>query len=274
MTARIHRTPTQRLKRRLYHILETPISRDPLDILVNGIIAAAIFLGVVLVFLEGSQISILDKHQQFTLELLATIFFTIEFATRLWVCNAHHPHAHPVWSRLRYMLGFFALVDVACLVPMYVNLFVEQPLFYISAVRLLRFLRLMRLTPYGKSVLLIQKVFWAQRKELVVSFFALLILVLISSSMMFYAEHNAQPKVFSSIVATFWWCVVTVTSVGYGDAVPITVMGKIIAAITALIGVALYALPTSILVAGFMHHLNRKDQHHRQQAAHHKEDAL
>lgn len=264
MSPRVPLTPTQRIKRRLFHILETPISRDPLDILVNGIIATAIFLGVVLVFVEGTEVSILDKQQQFVLELLATIFFTIEFATRVWVCNAHNPKAHPVWSRLQYMLGFFTLVDIVCLVPMYVNLFVDQPLFYISAVRLLRFLRLLRLTPYGKSVMLIQKVFWAQRKELVVSFFALLILVLISSSMMFYAEHNAQPKVFSSIVATFWWCVITVTSVGYGDSVPITIMGKIIAAITALIGVALYALPTSILVAGFMHHLNVKDrQPHR-----------
>ncbi|MDP2816023.1 MAG: potassium channel family protein, partial [Rectinemataceae bacterium] len=85
--------------------------------------------------------------------------------------------------------------------------------------------------------------------------------LLVASSIMYFAEHEAQPKVFSSIPAAFWWGVVTFTSVGYGDAYPITDLGKIIGGLFAIVGISIFALPTAILTAGMMDqiHVERKN---------------
>ncbi|WP_218919371.1 potassium channel family protein [Longibacter salinarum] len=78
----------------------------------------------------------------------------------------------------------------------------------------------------------------------------LAILLVIAASLMFYAEHEAQPDVFSSIPATMWWAVATLTTVGYGDVYPVTVVGKILASIVAILGIGLFALPAGILASG------------------------
>ena len=77
-------------------------------------------------------------------------------------------------------------------------------------------------------------------------------LIIISSCLVYFAEHRAQPESFSSIPATIWWAVITVTSVGYGDMVPITVWGKIFTSIISLLGLAVFALPAGIITAGFL----------------------
>jgi voltage-gated potassium channel len=74
---------------------------------------------------------------------------------------------------------------------------------------------------------------------------------------MYFAEHTTQPTVFSSIPATIWWAIVTLTSVGYGDMVPITVIGKIMTAIIMLCGVAIFALPAGIISAGFLEEMQK-----------------
>ncbi len=77
---------------------------------------------------------------------------------------------------------------------------------------------------------------------------------------MFYAEADAQPKVFHNILDTFWWSLVTFTTVGYGDVYPITPLGKVLSAIIVLIGIMLFALPTSILTAEFLNEFNNEQK--------------
>ena len=78
------------------------------------------------------------------------------------------------------------------------------------------------------------------------------ILLIVAASLMYYAEHEAQPKVFSSIPGAMWWAAVTLTTVGYGDAYPVTPIGKVMASMTAMLGIGMFALPTAILGAGFL----------------------
>ncbi len=77
-------------------------------------------------------------------------------------------------------------------------------------------------------------------------------LLFMAATIMFYIEHYAQPEVFSSIPATLWWAVATLTTVGYGDVYPITVLGKILAGIIAILGIGLVALPTGLISSGYL----------------------
>ena len=89
----------------------------------------------------------------------------------------------------------------------------------------------------------IGRVFSAKKEQIVMAMFVLLLLLLIASSLMYYVEHDAQPEVFSSIPATMWWGVVTLTTVGYGDVFPVTGIGKVLGSIIAILGIGMFALP-------------------------------
>ena len=82
-------------------------------------------------------------------------------------------------------------------------------------------------------------------------------MLLITSSLMYYAEHDAQPKIFSSIPTSMWWSVATVTTVGYGDVYPITPLGRLLASFSAILGIGFFALPTAILGSGFIEEVQK-----------------
>ena len=140
--------------------------------------------------------------------------------------------------------------------PFYLTMFATD-LALVRVLRLLRIFRLFKVTRYVFALRLIENVLKEKKEELLVSLVFTFFAMLISSSVMFYVEHEAQPKVFSSIPATMWWGVATFTTVGYGDAVPITPLGKFCGGIIALLGVGLFALPTGILASGFAEEITR-----------------
>ena len=98
----------------------------------------------------------------------------------------------------------------------------------------------------------------AKRTELVTVIMVLSLLLLLSSSMMYYAENDAQPDVFSSIPETMWWGIITLTTVGYGDVYPITVLGRTLAGLMAVLGIGLFALPAGILGSGFIEEVQHR----------------
>jgi voltage-gated potassium channel len=92
----------------------------------------------------------------------------------------------------------------------------------------------------------------AKKRQLVMALLLLSLAVILASAFMYFAENQAQPEEFSSIPATMWWAVETLTTVGYGDVCPVTPVGKLMAAVLAILGIAVFALPTAILGAGFV----------------------
>lgn len=111
---------------------------------------------------------------------------------------------------------------------------------------------------YSESMKLFVKVLKAKKEEIFIIIFVIFILLTISSSLLYYIEHEAQPKVFSSIPAAMWWGIATLTTVGYGDVYPITSLGKFLGAIISLLGIGLFALPTGILSAGFVEEIRKR----------------
>ena len=121
-----------------------------------------------------------------------------------------------------------------------------------DALKPLMIIDLFAILPFYLPLKGLGKVIYRKRYELISIFGVLLLLMFISSFFMFYAEADAQPNAFHNILDTFWWSLVTFTTVGYGDVYPITAIGKVLSGIVVLIGIMLFALPTSILTAEFI----------------------
>jgi voltage-gated potassium channel len=127
--------------------------------------------------------------------------------------------------------------------------------------RLLRLLRVFHLTAYMKASRLIVAVFRSRKNELLISLALTLFLLIISSCLMYFFEHPAQPDKFTSIPHTFWWSIITLTTVGYGDLIPITVPGRILTGVILLAGIALFALPAGIITSGFLEEARKRKRH-------------
>ena len=180
--------------------------------------------------------------------------FTAEYALRLWSVPESDLD-QPAWrQRLRYVRSPVALIDAAALAPSVgaaVALLATGAgpnLSFLLAVRLLtRTVKLARYFPGGR---LIATVFRQRAGQLLTTLGGLLLVLVIAAALMYFAESKAQPEKFSSIPAAMWWSMVTLTTVGYGDVVPMTPAGRVLAAVIAVLGIGLFALPAGILSAG------------------------
>jgi voltage-gated potassium channel len=191
------------------------------------------------------------------LEAVTVIAFSIEYLARVWSCTAAEEFSHPVWGRLRYATRPLLIIDLLAVLPFYLA-FLAPHLVVLRAFRLMYFFRIAKVSRYMESLQLFGRVFQKKRHELIVTAAIVLILLFITATMLYYAETAVQPEVFSSIPAALWWAVATLTTVGYGDVFPITALGKLLGAFTAILGVGLFALPTGILGAGFVDELAAK----------------
>ena len=192
------------------------------------------------------------------LEVVSIAVFTVEYLLRVWCCTVEARYASPVWGRLRYAVSPLALIDLMAVVPFYAALFGG---FSGLDLRLLRTLRLLaqiaRLSRYSSGIRTLTRVMHDRGPQLLTVIMVLAVLLLITSSLMFFAEHEAQPEKFASIPQAMWWSVITLTTVGYGDAVPVTTAGRVLAGLIAVLGIGLFALPAGILGSGFVDELRR-----------------
>ncbi|GAB3177843.1 ion transporter [Telluribacter humicola] len=189
-------------------------------------------------------------------ETFSVLVFTVEYGLRVWSCVENKKYHHPLWGRLRYMVSLWALVDLLAILPFYLTLYITD-FGLIRMLRVMRLVRLYRMSKYSKALNMIKKAVEYTKEELILSYTFLLFSMVLASSIIYYLEHPAQPEAFPSIPASLWWGVVTMTTVGYGDVYPITVLGKIFGGFIAFLGIALFSLPTGILASGFMEQVNQ-----------------
>lgn len=197
---------------------------------------------------------VLERFEWFSIAV-----FTLEYAARLWAAPADPRYAGAARGRVRWALTPMALVDLAAILPAYLPL-LGLDLRIVRALRLLRVFRIAKLGRYVSVLRVMGNVISSKREELVVTTFVLFLLLVLASSLMYFAENAAQPEVFSSIPASMWWAVSTVTTVGYGDVYPVTGAGRLVASGAAILGIGLFALPTAILGSGFIEEVQRRKQ--------------
>lgn len=176
--------------------------------------------------------------------------FLAEYALRIWTCVESPLYENPWLGRLRYAFTPMMIVDLLAIAPAFlIGIgFDSRSLRLFRTIRLFRVLKVAR---YVRALDTIRQVLIVKREQLVMAIGIVLFLLLVTSSIMFELEHDAQPESFSSIPATMWWAVASLTTVGYGDIYPITPLGKMLAAVSAVLGVGLVALPAGILASGF-----------------------
>lgn len=251
----------RRIKHRLHQILDIENSHDPATRVFNGFLFGLIILNAIAVVVETTPQSELFFHFLVNFEKFSMSVFLFEYMLRLWACNDAERFANPITGRLRYMVTPLALVDFLTILPFLLHL-AGINLSMLRVMRVFRLLKFARLVRYSSAYQFIKLAILSRKDEFVVGFFLMIVTLLIASSLMYLAEHDAQPKIFSSIPAAFWWGVITFTSVGYGDVYPITTLGKIIGGFFAIVGISVFALPTAILTAGMLDqiHIERKDQ--------------
>jgi voltage-gated potassium channel len=239
-------------RRRVWEILEVARPGDRASERFDIGIRVLIALNVLAVVLETVPAVGRPLFAAFlAFEVFSVAVFTVEYMARVWSSVESPAFGRPVRGRLRFARTPLALIDLLAILPSLLPM-LGMDLRILRGLRLLRLFRILKLTRYSRSLLTMGHVFRRAREPLVITLSATGLAVLIASSIMYYAEHAAQPELFSSIPAAMWWGVVTLTTLGYGDMYPVTTLGRALGGVFAVSGILLIALPTAILGAAFI----------------------
>lgn len=243
--------PALSWRRRLYRQLEPEAWPAEGLSRLNQCICVLILVTAFAAILETeSSIRIGREHWFLAIEWVAGSLFVAEYLARVWVAVEDPRFRHPIQGRLRYALTFPALVDLLAILPLFLGLVGMEALF-MRLIRVLRILRLARLGRFSIALRALGQAVRARQFELYVSFGLALLVLLFSSMMLYLLEGGLQPEAFGSIPRAMWWSVATLTTVGYGDVYPLTGIGRFFAALTALSGIGIIAMPTGIMAAAF-----------------------
>lgn len=249
-----------RLRQRTYEILEDSKEEDSIGRFCDAFLVIIISLNVLAVILE----SVSALHSAYSgvfhsFEVFSVTVFSIEYLARLWACTKRPglKYHHPVWGRLRYMASPMAILDLVVILPFFLAMMGAVDLRFL---RVLRLLRVFRLTRYSSALRLLTDVLKDEAANIGAALFILMMMVVLSASLVYLAEVDAQPDAFGSIPDALWWAIITMTSIGYGDVVPVTNIGKIFGAIIGIISVGMVALPTGIIASGFNQALHQRKQ--------------
>jgi len=215
----------------------------------NTFILTFIIINVAAVILESEVSLYLEYRTYFDyFEVVSVIIFTIEYLLRMWSCVENPEYKAPLRGRLRHMLTFMSIIDIIAIAPFYLSMFAGVDTRFL---RVLRILRIFKLTRYFRALEILLQVIKQEGPVLTSALFIMLILIVLASGGMYVAEHDSQPEVFGSILSSMWWAAVTLTTVGYGDVIPITTAGKLFAVMVTFLGVGMAALPAGIIASGF-----------------------
>ena len=247
------------MKKRVFEIIEKAKPGDKISKIFDISIILLIILNILAVII--SSFNNLENELLFILkifEIFSIIVFTIEYILRLWTSDLLFSKSK--YPYLKYIFSFMAIIDLLAIIPFYMPFLISCDLRFLRMLRLLRILRIFKLNRYNDAMNLITRVLINEKEKLITTVFVTTILLLFSSSVMYYVETEAQPEQFPNIIASVWWAVATLTTVGYGDVYPVTIIGKILSGIIAVLGIGLVALPTGIISSGFITEVSARKQ--------------
>jgi voltage-gated potassium channel len=220
----------------LWNILEDNTTR-------KGRIFDYVIQGLIMLSLIGFAVETLPNLSQQTrnflsvFELFCVVVFTAEYILRIYVAK----------KPLKYIFSFYGLVDLLAILPFYLT--ATMDLRALRSFRVLRLFRAFKLVRYNKALKRFHVAATLIKEEVVLFFIITLILIYLTSAGIYFFENEAQPELFSSIFHSFWWAIVTLTTVGYGDVYPITVGGKIFTFFVLIIGVGIVTVPAGLVAS-------------------------
>lgn len=246
------------LRNLVYEYLQNDKNETKFGHVINFFLIFLIVGNVIAVLLES--INEVYKAYQFyfdCFENFSMLIFSIEYLLRFWSIVEKDPFESGWKQRWNYIISGAAIIDLLAILPAYINFFVHIDLRFL---RVLRLLRLLKLTRYFVSLQILLRVIEREKGSFQAVIFILLIMIVMAAAGIYVVESRVQPEVFSSIPASMWWAVVTLTTVGYGDVTPITPLGRFLGALITILGVGLAALPAGILANGLANELELRKQ--------------
>ena len=252
-------------RNRIYQILEFTDPDDRTSRFVSFGIVGLIIVNVLAIVLESIP-SLYEAYEKtfFRLEIVSCTIFILEYVLRVWA-SVEDPETVEDESgtqitnskrRINFMLKPLAIIDFLAFVPIFLQLLF--PGVDLRFLRALRLLRVFKLTRYFQSFEMILEVLHDEWRSLAGTVFIMLVILIIAACGLYYIERDIQPDKFGSIPEAMWWAMAALTTVGYGDAYPITPIGKIIGSIVTLLGIGMVALPSGILASSFSERMRQR----------------
>jgi len=247
------------LKRQVYEIGEGEQRGSRPGKHFDALSLTLIVLSVTVALLATDPV-LLDRFGEIFLatEIVFGLALTAEYLIRIWVCteDRRDRYTSPVAGRLRYMLTPLALIDLVAILPFWLAL---SPSISLEQLWLIRALRVVKLLRYSSALETLGTVIHSERRPLMASATIMLTLLVLLSSLIYVVERNEQPEHFGSVPNAMWWGIVTLATVGYGDVVPVTPLGRIIGGFAVVLGMGMFALPAGILANGFAEEMRRRN---------------
>jgi voltage-gated potassium channel len=248
------------LRRRVYLVLEGGPAHGRLGALVEAFLIVLIILNVIAFSLQ----SVPSIRQPYWLdlevfEIFSVAVFSVEYLLRLWV-SVEDPLIRVMgrWrGRFHAALKPVMMIDFLAVAPVYFTVFF--PFLDLRILRLVRLFRLLKIARYSPALYTLGRVVVSERRALFGTLLLLTCATVFAAAAMHAVEGSVQPDKFGTIPASMWWAITTLTTVGYGDEVPITLLGRLIAGFTMVMGMGILALPVGIVATGFMTTIHQRD---------------
>lgn len=241
------------LKRQTFYALENTRKGNMAAKIVGVALFVLIVANALVIFLSAQpgldpiSSSVIGVFYRFS-----TVCFCLEYVARVWIADLAYGDCTRAKARWKYILSPLGIIDLLSFAPSVVSWFVPVTPALISAIGVMRLVRLVKVTRYMRGFRTIGRVLKMHYHEIVAAFLVILLLIVVASVVMYEIEHPVQPDKFSDLLAGIWWAVETVTGTGYGDIVPITPLGRICGSVIMLLALALVAIPGGIFSAGFV----------------------
>ena len=246
------------IRHRVYEVLEGGLGEDRLAHWVNLALIILIVLNVIAFAVETLP-GIGQRYGAYfeAFNVISVAIFTVEYVLRIWsAVEIPVFHGERPWkARLHYACNPLLIVDLLAILPFYLSFLVTIDLRVLRVLRLLRFLKILR---YSAALQSLGRVFVNEQRALLGALLIMCSLILFAATGMYFIERHAQPEAFGSVPESVWWAIATLTTVGYGDVVPITALGQMFGALIMIFGLGMFALPIAIMAAGFSQESNRR----------------
>ncbi len=248
------------LRRRVFIALEGGRAAGPGGIAVE-VTLVTLILANIAAYIAQSVPWVRHDYGRYLLgiEIVSVAVFTVEYILRLWTAAEDPVIAErgAINGRLHAATRPMMVIDFLAIAPAFVQIFV--PFVDLRVLRLFRLLRLLKIARYSPALSTLAQVIVDERRALFGALLLMLCAVIFAAATMHTVEGAVQPQHFGTIPDAMWWAIETLTTVGYGDAVPLTAAGRVVAGITMIAGLGLFALPVGIVATGFVNTIHRRD---------------
>ena len=250
-------TRTERFRKQLARVFDNDLRTKQWENIPDYIIIGLIVLSTLSVFISTFDVSSVCQRILHIIDIVTVVIFTVEVSLRIWVADAISPKYKGFLGRVRYCLTFYGLIDILSTYSFYVAFCIPLPYAMLKVLRVARLLRVFR---YMRSFRLLQSAISSKSKEMFISLQFLVIVTLILSFVLFFYEHAAQPEVYDNGITSVVWAFAQYIGDpgGFADTPPVTLIGRIIACIIGLLGIALFAVPAGLIGAGFSEAMDKE----------------